>query len=67
MTIASPNFKGILSIGEVIYESPDSGKTIYARKRGSSDRILVQDLKSELGQQNPIIERVKNVAISCMT
>jgi len=26
----------------MIYESPDSGKTIYARERGSSDRILIR-------------------------
>jgi len=25
----------------LIYESPDGGKTVYARKRGSSDRHLV--------------------------
>ena len=26
----------------MIYESPDGGKTIYARERGSSDRILIR-------------------------
>ena len=26
----------------MIYESPDGGKTIYARKFGSSDRVLVR-------------------------
>jgi HD superfamily phosphodiesterase len=32
----------IASIGATIYESPDGGKTIYARDRGSSDRVLVR-------------------------
>ena len=28
-------------MGALIYESPDGGKTIYARQRGSSDRVLI--------------------------
>jgi len=32
----------IASVGDTIYESPDGGKTIYARERGSSNRILVR-------------------------
>jgi HD superfamily phosphodiesterase len=32
----------IASVGATIYESPDGGKTIYARQRGSSDRILIR-------------------------
>lgn len=32
----------IQRMGELIYESPDGGKTIYARKSGSSDRFLVR-------------------------
>jgi hypothetical protein len=31
----------IASVGATIYESPDGGKTVYARQRGSSDRVLV--------------------------
>ena len=27
----------------LVYESPDNGQTIYARKHGSSDRILVYE------------------------
>ena len=27
----------------IVYESPDNGQTIYARKHGSSDRILVYE------------------------
>ena len=40
MTIARSNT--IASMGATIYESPDGGKTIYARERGSSDRILIR-------------------------
>jgi hypothetical protein len=29
-------------MGATIYESPDGGKTIYARQRGSSYRVLVR-------------------------
>ncbi len=32
----------IAIVGATIYESPDGGKTVYARKRGSSDRVLVR-------------------------
>ena len=32
----------IASVGATIYESPDGGKTIYARERGSSDRVLIR-------------------------
>ncbi len=31
----------LASVGAIIYESPDGGKTIYARERGSSDRKLI--------------------------
>lgn len=27
----------------LIYESPDNGQTIYARKHGSSDRVLLHE------------------------
>jgi hypothetical protein len=27
----------------VVYESPDGGQTIYARKRGESDRVLIYE------------------------
>ena len=33
-----------------IYESPDSGKTVYRRKIGSSERELVKDWKTISGQ-----------------
>jgi len=33
--------KAFLRVGDYIYESPDGGKTVYAREHGSSDRILV--------------------------
>jgi len=32
----------IASVGAMIYESPDGGKTIYARERGSSYCVLVR-------------------------
>ena len=32
--------KPVVKEGTIIYESPDGGKTIYARERGSSDRVL---------------------------
>jgi hypothetical protein len=38
MTIRSKTLKK----GAMIYESPDGGKTIYARKFGSSDRVLIR-------------------------
>ena len=40
MTIARSNT--IASVGATIYESPDGGKTVYARQRGSSDRTLIR-------------------------
>jgi hypothetical protein len=32
----------IASVGAMIYESPDGGKTVYARERGSSNRVLIR-------------------------
>lgn len=31
----------------VVYESPDGGKTVYARKIGSDSRVLVSKLDNE--------------------
>lgn len=28
--------------GEVVYESPDGGKTVYRRKVGTNDRVLIK-------------------------
>jgi hypothetical protein len=35
---------------DYIYESPDSGKTVYRRKMGSDERELVKDWKTISGQ-----------------
>jgi hypothetical protein len=32
----------VASVAAMIYESPDGGKTVYARERGSSNRVLVR-------------------------
>jgi hypothetical protein len=32
----------ITIVGGMIYESPDGGKTVYARESGSSNRVLVR-------------------------
>lgn len=34
--------KTLASVGATIYESPDGGKTIYAREHGSSNRVLIR-------------------------
>ena len=31
----------------IIYESPDGGKTVYSRKSGSSDRIMIKEDTSQ--------------------
>ena len=52
----------IASVGATIYESPDGGKTIYARERGSSDRVLIRTddamevTKKILARRNQLIE-----------
>ena len=33
--------KTLASVGAIIYESPDGGKTIYAREHRSSNRVLI--------------------------
>jgi hypothetical protein len=55
----------IASMGAMIYESPDGGKTIYARERGSSDRVLirtddaVEETKKLLNRQKRLIKIVE--------
>lgn len=41
---------------DVIYESPDNGKTVYARRRGSSSRHL-QVIDNEVLREQKISER----------
>jgi hypothetical protein len=49
----------------MIYESPDGGKTIYARERGSSNRVLirtddaVEETKKLLNRQNRLMKIVE--------
>ena len=55
----------IASVGAMIYESPDGGKTVYARERGSSDRILirtddaVEETKKLLNRQKRLMKIVE--------
>jgi hypothetical protein len=53
------------SLGAMIYESPDGGKTIYARERGSPDRVLVytddavEETKNLLNRQKRLMKIVE--------
>ena len=52
-------------MGALIYESPDGGKTIYARQRGSSDRVLIrtddalEETKNLLNRQKRLMKIVE--------
>jgi HD superfamily phosphodiesterase len=60
----------IASVGAMIYESPDGGKTIYARERGSSDRVLVrtdnalEETKNLLNRQKRLMKIVELAALN---
>ena len=49
----------------MIYESPDGGKTVYARERGSSNRVLirtddaVEETKKLLNRQKRLMKIVE--------
>jgi hypothetical protein len=55
----------IASVGAMIYESPDGGKTVYARERGSSNRVLirtddaVEETKKLLNRQKRLMKIVE--------
>jgi HD superfamily phosphodiesterase len=55
----------IASVGATIYESPDGGKTVYARQHGSSDRVLirtddtVEETKKLLNRQKRLMKIVE--------
>jgi hypothetical protein len=55
----------IASAGAMIYESPDGGKTVYARERGSSNRVLirtddaVEETKKLLNRQKRLMKIVE--------
>jgi hypothetical protein len=63
MTITRSNT--IASVGAMIYESPDGGKTVYARERGSSNRVLirtddaVEETKKLLNRQKRLMKIVE--------
>ena len=51
--------KTLASVGAIIYESPDGGKTIYAREHGSSHRTLVRTDNAVLEMQQALKTRDK--------
>ena len=51
-------------MGDFIYESPDGGKTVYAREHGSSDRILVGG-RDFIGETDRIIKRRNRLLKIC--
>lgn len=60
----------IASVGATIYESPDGGKTIYARERGSSDRVLIRKLDNaieEMEQAKKLRDKLLDIAILSKT
>jgi HD superfamily phosphodiesterase len=54
----------IASIGATIYESPDGGKTIYARERGSSDRVLIRS-DNAVEENNKLMTRRNRLMKIC--
>jgi hypothetical protein len=63
MTITSGS-KAFLRVGDFIYESPDGGKTVYAREHGSSDRILVSG-RDYIAETRRIVKRRKLLEKIC--
>jgi hypothetical protein len=62
MTITRSNT--ISSAGAMIYESPDGGKTVYARQRGTSDRVLISKDDAETVKSVEIgkwMQRIKEI------
>lgn len=59
----------IASVGATIYESPDGGKTIYARERGSSDRVLVRTDPAieEINQTTKLVEKLLDIVMLSKT
>lgn len=53
----------------MIYESPDGGKTIYARERGSSDRVLVSadNTVAELEQARKLRDKLLDMIMLSKT
>lgn len=56
-------------MGTTIYESPDGGKTIYARERGSSDRVLVRsdEMYDEVQQAKKLRDKLLDIVMLSKT
>ena len=61
--------KTVASVGATIYESPDGGKTIYAREHGSSHRTLVRadSAALEIEQARKLREKLLDVILLSKT
>lgn len=59
----------IAIVGAMIYESPDGGKTIYARERGSSNRVLVRkdDTVEELERAKKLRDKLLDMILLSKT
>lgn len=59
----------IASVGDIIYESPDGGKTIYARERGSSDRVLIRtdNAIKEIAEAKKLRDKLLDIAMLSKT
>jgi len=55
--------------GATIYESPDGGKTIYAREFGSSDRVLIRSdgMLDEMEQAKKLRDKLLDIALLSKT
>lgn len=58
-----------IEMGTTIYESPDGGKTIYARERGSSDRVLVRsdEMYDEVQQAKKLRDKLLDIVMLSKT
>ncbi len=56
-------------MGATIYESPDGGKTIYARERGSSDRVLIRtdNAVEEMEQAKKLRDKLLDIVLLSKT
>lgn len=61
--------KTLASVGATIYESPDGGRTIYAREHGSSNRVLVRTdpVIEEMEQAKKLREKLLDIAMLSKT
>lgn len=55
--------------GATIYESPDGGKTIYAREFGSSDRVLIRSdgMLDKMEQAKKLRDKLLDIALLSKT